>query len=421
MKTRHQLSTGKKNSLIGDVSEYINKNFIHIPLFILLAIDTFLMGFKDQHFIFLSRAFLHGKYYFLDNPFIWNQTDSDIVFFDNHYFWPLGPLPALLISPFVFLADLFHISIVQGYFSFFIAVAVFFFCRKLAKHFDYNGDDANWWAASFCAGSVFMSIALISTSWYFSQEITVLLLLMLLAESLMKKRILILGLITGAIMLTRASAGIGALFYILLMIIYYEIGNLKNKTFKVGYFMVPIIGSCILLLAYNYLRFNNLLEFGYKYQIQYSPDLINAREKGLFSIAHIPGNLYYLLLAGPLPVIRDGISQVLKFPYIKNNPWGMSIFLTSPYLIYLFFIDKRDKLITILLSASAITLLLVSLYYGIGYEQFGFRYSLDFFPYLFLILLMGYKKNHLVLSIRMKIVISSAITFNMYLLLTRFL
>ena len=61
-----------------------------------------------------------------------------------------------------------------------------------------------------------------------------------------------------------------------------------------------------------------------------------AREYGLFNLKHIPGNLYHFFLATPLPVFADSLSHVLKFPYLKADPWGMGIFITSPIFIYLF-------------------------------------------------------------------------------------
>ena len=60
----------------------------------------------------------------------------------------------------------------------------------------------------------------------------------------------------------------------------------------------------------------------------------------------------------------------------------------------------------------------VFLYYGIGVFQFGYRYSLDFLPYLFLILIKNYKEQKGNLNYGLKAVIIATTLFNLYLLAT---
>ena len=50
------------------------------------------------------------------------------------------------------------------------------------------------------------------------------------------------------------------------------------------------------LLAYNYLRFGNPLESGYSMASLGSDVLMQARSQGLFSVVHIPKNLFMMLL-----------------------------------------------------------------------------------------------------------------------------
>ena len=148
----------------------------------------------------------------------------------------------------------------------------------------------------------------------------------------------------------------------------------------------PISVAVILLFSYNFIRFGNIFEQGYS--MQTVPDhAVKAREYGIISSVHIPGNLFYFLLAMPLPVFKDNLSHVLKFPYIEMNHWGMSIFVTSPIFLYLFNLSYKDKLSRLLIITTIIIAVPIFLYYGIGYRQFGYRYSLDFLPLLFTVLI----------------------------------
>jgi uncharacterized membrane protein len=57
-------------------------------------------------------------------------------------------------------------------------------------------------------------------------------------------------------------------------------------------------------------------------------------------------------------------------------------------------------------------------YYGMGWYQFGYRYSLDFMPLLFLLFMTKYRAKNKKLSSRMQILLLGAGIFNFYLLLS---
>jgi hypothetical protein len=182
---------------------------------------------------------------------------------------------------------------------------------------------------------------------------------------------------------------------------------------------LPVLVALALVLLYNYLRFQNPFQQGYSYQ-DLPPGLKAGRDAGMFSFIHLPANLFYALLSTPLPVFRDSLSHVLAFPYIQNNPWGMSIFVTSPYLLYLFLLRKKDidlQTRNILIAVGACCLMIFT-YYGMGWYQFGYRYSLDFMPLLFLLFMTKYRAKNKKLSSRMQILLLGAGIFNFYLLLS---
>lgn len=172
-----------------------------------------------------------------------------------------------------------------------------------------------------------------------------------------------------------------------------------------------------LVFLYNFARFGNFFESGYSFQIV-PDDASRAREYGIFSLVHVPGNLYYFLLATPLLFSRDGISHVLKFPYFFANPWGMSIFLTSPYIVYLFLLKYKTKITRLLLLTSLVISIPIFLFFGIGHIQFGYRYSLDFLPLLFLILMIGIKENLGKLCFGLKLTFLITALSNLFLFLT---
>jgi hypothetical protein len=173
------------------------------------------------------------------------------------------------------------------------------------------------------------------------------------------------------------------------------------------------------LIAYNHARFDNPFYQGYAEQL-IPAHAAAARALGILSPRHVPGNLYALLLAGPATVRRDAVSMVLAFPYVVANPWGMSLWVTSPVLLYLLGLRYRDSTSLLLLLNSLVIAVPILLYYGIGWRQFGYRYSLDFLPFLYYLLLRNYRQQRGDLTPGFKAVILLSAIWNLYLFVGHF-
>jgi hypothetical protein len=154
-----------------------------------------------------------------------------------------------------------------------------------------------------------------------------------------------------------------------------------------GFVALGLVLPIGLLALYNYLRFGNVLESGYGLAQLYGPVLEEARRVGLFSLEHVPKNLHMMLLQGPVPVG----DAVLRPPYIEPSGWGMSLFLTTPALVYIFRAPLRDRLVQACWLGVLVTLVPILTYYGIGWVQFGYRYALDFMPLLVLLVALGWR------------------------------
>ena len=277
----------------------------------------------------------------------------------------------------------------------------------------FSKENSWFWAFAFCFGSVFIGIAIVPFSWQFAQAVTTFLLFMAFYEYANRKRYWLLGIYMSLAFLTRLSAGMGIIFFILEIML-----RSRQKVRDLTHLLLPLVIAVSLLAWYNYARFGSIAEQGYSKQIILEP-LVTAREYGLFNLIHIPGNLYYFFLSTPLPVFKDGVSHVLKFPFIASNPWGMSIFITSPYLLLLLFQKYKDTESKIIWLTVGIVALIIFSNYGIGYRQFGYRYSLDFLPWLFFLLIRNWQGKKLMPIWLKRLIVMSAIV-NLYLFSTIF-
>lgn len=386
-------------------------------LTILFIFVTAILDFgaiHDQHFSYLAGSFLQGKLYFIESPGGWGDTAP----FQGHNFWPLGPFPAILLAPFVYIFSFFNLFFYQEYLQIFLVLLVFYLVYKIARKFTYLNTDSLFLAFAFTFASVFLGVAISSGSWYFAHVVATALLFLTLYEYLGKGRYALMGILFSLAITTRLSIIPGALFFIFEALL--DPGKASWKKLRdVTSFSIPILSSLMLLALYNYARFGSPIEQGYSYQILGSDQTL-ARQYGLLSLMHIPGNLYYFLLSTPFPVFKDGISHVLQFPYLKVDRWGMSIFITSPYFLYLFFLRYRDRLSKILLGTCFSIAVLIFLFFAIGVHQFGYRYSLDFLPFLFLLLIKNYHSQHKTLSFGFKLIIILTAFSNLYLFFSTF-
>jgi hypothetical protein len=384
-----------------------------LPLVALLLIIICAYTYKGgQQFSELALAFLHGHLNFL-SPI--GGLGQDPVLYHGKIYWGEGPFPALLLMPFVAFFQLFHLFFYQGYLQWILIIGVLYLVFKLARIISYSKEDSFILALGFTLGSVFIGVASASSSWFFAQVLTALLLFWSLYEfyAHKHKRWWLLGIICALIFMTRATAAPIFLFFCLEL---WQIHTKATQRFtKFIQLCMPLVVAVILLGVYNFLRFHSPFNGGYAYQLLY-PASAESRSLGVFSLVHIPTNLYSALLRAPVPILRDSTSWTLKFPYIQNNIYGMSIFITSPYFMSLFTTkwSAIDSRVRNLLIATLVSCLLVLSFYGVGPLQFGYRYSLDFLPELFLVFMIMYRKSHRQLSRGMKLVLLGSGIVNFY-------
>jgi hypothetical protein len=197
-----------------------------------------------------------------------------------------------------------------------------------------------------------------------------------------KRKLWLVGLLAGAGAAARLTLAFGISYF---MNRSREERTLIRQWFPLlAGFAIPLIA----IAAFNYCRFGSPTETGFGKALLYEPFLEQARSVGMFSAAHVPKNIFMMLLKGP-ELIGGDASPVIAFPYIRPSMWGMGLFFTSPALIYALkpsLSSLRARSLWLGVLTIAIPLMF---YYGIGYVQFGYRYALDFVPFLALLAALG--------------------------------
>jgi hypothetical protein len=137
----------------------------------------------------------------------------------------------------------------------------------------------------------------------------------------------------------------------------------------------------IVYVGYNLLRWGTLQDDGYA-RLTEGDVFFNH---GLLSLLYLPRHLVAIFLEPP--DIVAGTPFFLRPHFI-----GMSLFLTTPAFIWIFAAlreVRRDVAVTAATAAALLALLPDLLHGTVGFQQFGYRFSIDAQPFLVALAMSG--------------------------------
>ncbi len=242
-----------------------------------------------------------------------------------------------------------------------------------------------WTTVMFGFGTIHWWIASTGSVWMFSHVTSVTFLFLAIYTTLKNRNPFLSGILLGASYWSRLPTILSFPFFI---VMYSDrwlkksegSSMLKKISFKPMLYLGLGVGIFVALnFTYNYVRFGTPLDVSY-YLI---PGKLEEPwfQKGLFDITYIPRHLK-AIFAG-LPVFLS------EPPYLMPSFKGMAIWITTPAFIYAFLAGIRSKL-AIGCWLSIISISLVDFTHGTeGFNQFGYRFAMDFYPFLFLLTVKG--------------------------------
>jgi hypothetical protein len=130
---------------------------------------------------------------------------------------------------------------------------------------------------------------------------------------------------------------------------------------------LPVVAAMALHAIYNQARFGSPTDAGYHYILMGGEFEALVKQYGRFSVHFLPQNLYSWLMRAPH---WDGSAWV-------PDPHGMSLLLTTPYLLFALWPRRITRLEVLALVNFLIIALPSVLYYNDGWVQFGQRFALD--------------------------------------------
>jgi hypothetical protein len=311
----------------------------------------------------LAIHFTQGR---LDLGTAFGQNDTLTI--GGATYWVAGPMTFIPSLPFVPFPGLWAASrwIVPCGFG----IAAAWSMLPLARRYGPGGSTTWWLSALGAFGTLLFTQAIRGNDYYLTHAEAMLFTIIALVEWQGRRRAWLIGLALGLAGLARPPVLLAAIPFGLAFIL-----AGPGRRSRVVAFASPVALTIGLAGLYNWLRFGSPLETGYASSTLSIGALAQSRASGVFSISHIPRNLWLLVF--------NGFGYQPGFPFLVAGQDGHSILLTSPALLAAVGAGIRSRTAAILwASAGLVTVVLLLYYGGGGTRTFGYRYFLDATPFL---------------------------------------
>lgn len=391
------------------LSAYRVEVVLFVVAFVVLASfssQRFLRQSAAPHFVYQAQAWMEGRLD-VDPQVLPNMEDWACVRMVNgdkvrctgrplptdRWFVSFPSFPAVAMLPFVALHGYQFNDTSFGVIVGALAVALFFsLLRFLAKEgeTERNRNENVALALILAFGTLFFYCAIRGEVWFSAEVMGVALTCLYVRNSVRAHRPLLAGLFFSMATLTRTPLLFTGLFFVLealcpgpeprLAQLKALARNWKPAAKKLGLFTLGAAPLAGLAAAYNVYRYGRLSEFGHAYLFN---NRVNADidRTGLFNWEYLPRNLEAAFFKLPSVSLSP-----LKLGY---DPHGLTLLLTLPLLVFLLVPKTRPRLHWPVWLTVAVCALPGLFYQNTGYMQFGFRFSLDYTPYLLLLFALG--------------------------------
>jgi hypothetical protein len=318
----------------------------------------------------LADAFVHGRYWLLENPPWLNELLSCG---DGRWCVAYPPLPALLSMPLLAFGTATAQDLVSQICGGASAGVLYLALRAYGA--------PRWTAVAGALLSAFGTTLLFSSAdgraWYAAHAVAMLFTTIAFLIAARGGPAWGVGAAVGLAALARLPVAAAAPALALL------VARRGDTPFRAAFVRVVAGGLPFLLVyaVYNLARWGTVTDAGYARLTE--GDFFF--DHGLFSLAYLPRHLYAIFMEPP-----DLVPNVWYF--LRPRFVGMSLFLTTPALLFVF-AGLRDVRRSIVVAATALAAglaLLPDVTHGtVGFAQFGYRFSIDAQPFLIALALGG--------------------------------
>ncbi len=337
----------------------------------------------------------------------WGNGENDVKFYIS-----FPPFPAVLMMP---LVAIWQYATNDVWFTLFFGglngALLFLLLEWLARtgKSHRSRSDNLWLTAMFVFGTVHCFSAVRGEVWFTALIVGVSLNLAFIWCTLADRRPIVTGLFAGLFLGLGVATRTPLEFAVVLMALVTALpdGRLPPRDAwgqvlgRLTAFAVPVAGILAALMAYNLARFGSPMEFGHTYLQEGQRPAI--REHGLMSGWFLGPNLSAALINPPVITFESA-------PWIRITRHGLGLLWTTPALFLVLGSPRKTWLFRALLATAFVVSLPGLFYQNTGWEQFGYRFGLDWLPFVVVAFAIGDRP----LTWRVKALIAVGIVVNVF-------
>ena len=373
-----------------------------------------------NHFVWQADAFLHGQAS-IRYPVPATGTSPGNDFFNDvvpvvdaagiqtgRGMIPFPPLPAVILLPFVAIwgmaTDQTFLAVVFGALD--VGIAFWLLGRVAIRSRLRAG-----LTVFVGAGSVLWYASSLGTTWFLAHLVALGLTLAAVAialdaddrstaldpaapRPLLDGRQVLAGFLLGLAVTSRLTVAFGVVFLLFVG----GGGSWARRAAAAALGMAIPVGALLVYnLAVSGTLFNPVYESLYRYEVWAYPDLNYHAAWSLQDVRYIPQNLGIMLFGPPdvMPACDPGVPRAIwsaaGCSWLVPRPVGMSLLLTSPAWLLAAASAPilRDRRVAGGLLATLAIAVVNLMHFSQGWVQFGYRFSLDFAPFLLIPVALG--------------------------------
>lgn len=379
-----------EDTQLGEWVEAIRERPNTLGTFLIVLVTTAIYVFTSSrdrqnldYFVRLADAFLHGRIYLTEAPSWLNE----LIPKDGVWYVPYPPIPAVLLLPFVAVfGPEFHQQLASSIFG---GLSVGLAWLVLGR-FALTTRARLGLTAMFGFGTVLWFVAETGSAWYLGHVVAVMFSMAAILLALDRRWPFAVGLLLGCAALSRLPVVLTIPFFLALIA---GIGwpprlpIRPERTAAVRRVIAFGLGAAIpggIYLLYNVARWGTLADQSYVLIPGVLQDPIYVKH-GILAIEYIPRNLYAIFLRS--------WNYVDDPPFLQPSWWGLSLFLTTPLFAWLARARIRDPRVAWAVIGTVLALVPIITHGNVGITQFGYRFSLDVQPLLFVILATVFERG----------------------------
>lgn len=351
-----------------------------------------------KHYVYLAQSFLEGRFIIQGFP----DYYQDLIKTEGRVFLPFPPVPAMVLMPFVYF---FGTGFKEYIFCQFVGALNAGLLYILLQKLDLSFVKRIFLVALFAFGSVHFYSAVIGTAWYLAHILAVSFLLLALLGTFGKvRRPLLVGFFVSSAALCRTPVVLSVPFFLWALAgeerfpplprSWNSLVKLVKRSWTAWFlFFGGFFPLVLFQLYYNFARFGSPFDFGrgfvyeryyksgmkHSIYLQWVPD--DFPRFHFRDVRNIPLHLYTLFLLPP--------KIKAEFPFIEFSPYGLGLVFITPLFLYTFWAPWKERLVRASWLAVALICVPIFLHHAQGWVQFGYRYLLDFAPFILLLLSQG--------------------------------